>query len=57
MWIVKRSERLTPVANSSAQAASGRKAASRTRIRRQNKKFHFDRVNPPMVDLEAETPS
>ena len=57
MWIVKRSERLTPVANTSAQAASERKAISSTRIRRQNKVFQSARVMPLVVDLEAETSS
>ena len=57
MWIVKRSERLTPVANTSAHAASERKAVSRTRIRRQNKQFQSARVKPLVVDLEPETSS
>ena len=57
MWIVKRSERLTPVANTSAHAASERKAVSSTRIRRQNKPFQSARVKPLVVDLEPETSS
>jgi len=56
MWIVKRAERLIPVANTSAQAASERKAVS-TRIRRQNKEFQSARVKPLVVDLEPETSS
>ena len=57
MWIVKRSELLTPVANTSAQAASERKAVSSTRIRRQNKEFQSAQVKPLVVELEEETPS
>ena len=57
MWVVKRSVLFIPVANTSAKAAIERKAVSRTRIRRQNKEFQSARVNPSVVDLEAETPS
>ena len=57
MWIVKRSERLTPVANTSAQAASERRAVSSTRIRSQNKEFQSAQVNLPVVGRGEETPS
>ena len=57
MWVVYRSEPLTPVANTSAQAASERTAVSSTRIRRQNKELQSAQVIPSMVDLKAETSS
>ena len=50
MWVVKRSVLFAPVANTSAQAASERKALSSTRIHRQNKEFQSARVNPSPVD-------
>ncbi len=51
MWVVYRSEPLTPVANTSAQAASERTAVSSTRIRRQNKELQSAQVIPSMVGL------
>lgn len=57
MWVVKRSELLAPDANTSAQAASERRAVSSTRIRRQNKEFQSARVNPSVVGRGEETPS
>ena len=57
MWIVKRFERLTPVANTNAQAASERKAVSSTRIRGQNKEFQSARVNPSVEGRGEERPS
>ena len=57
MWIVKRSMLFTPVANTSAQAASERKAVSSTGIRRQNKEFQSARVNPKVVSPGEKTPS
>ena len=57
MWVLKRSVLLTSVANTSAQAASERKAVSSTRIRRQIKELQPARENPSMVELREETPS
>jgi len=57
MWVVKRSVLFAPAANTSAQAASERKAVSSTRIRRQNKVFQSARVNPSVVGRGEETPS
>ncbi len=57
MWVVKRSELLAPDANTSAQAASERRAVSSTRIRRQNKEFQSARVNPSVVGRGEEMPS
>jgi len=57
MWVVKRSVLFTPVANTSAQAASERRAVSSTRIRRQNKEFQSARVNPSVVGPGEKKPS
>ena len=57
MWVVKRSVLLTPVANTSAQAAIESRAVSSTRIRRQNKEFQSARVNPSVVGRGEEAPS
>ncbi len=57
MWVVKRSVLFAPVANTSAQAASERRAVSSTRIRRQNKEFQSARVNPSVVGRGEEKPS
>ena len=57
MWVVKRSVLLTPVANTSAQAAIESRAVSSTRIRWQNKEFQSARVNPSVVGRGEETPS
>ena len=57
MWVVKRSVLFAPVANTSAQAASERKAVSSTRIRRQNKKLQSAWVNPLVVGRGEEMPS
>ncbi len=57
MWVVYRSEPLTPVANTSAQAASERTAVSSTRIRRQNKELQSAQVNPSVVGRGEEMPS
>ena len=56
MWIVKRSVLFTPDANTSAQAASERKAVSSTGIRRQNKEFQSARVNPTVVNPTVVNP-
>jgi len=57
MWVVKRSVLFTPVANTSAQAASERRAVSSTRIRGQNREFQSARVNPTVVGRGEEMPS
>ena len=57
MWIVKRSVLFAPVANTSAQDASERRAVSSTRIRRQNKELQSARVNPSVVGRGEEMPS
>ena len=57
MWVVKRSVLLTPVANTSAQAASERRAVSSTRIRRENKEFQSARMNASVVGRGEEMPS
>ena len=57
MWVVKRSVLFAPVANTSAQAASERKAVSSTRIRKQNKEFQSARVKPLVVGRGKEIPS
>ena len=57
MWVVKLSALFTPVANTSAQAASESRAVSSTRIRRQNKGFQSVRVNPSVVGRGEEMPS
>ena len=51
MWIVKRSVLFAPVANTSAQDASERRAVSNTRIRRQNNELQSAQVIPSMVGL------
>ena len=57
MWVVKRSVLFTPVANTSAKAASERRAISSTRIRSQNKEFQSARVNASVVGRGEEMPS
>ena len=57
MWVVKRSVLFAPVANTSAQAASERRAVSSTRIRSQNKEFQSARVNQSVVGRGEEMPS
>ena len=57
MWVVKRSVLLTPVANTSEQAASESRTMSSTRIRGQNKEFQAARVNPSVLGRGEETPS
>ncbi len=56
MWVVKRSVLFTPVANTSAQAESERKALSSTRIRRQNKELQSARVKPLVVGRRDKKP-
>ena len=57
MWVVKRSVLFAPVANTSAQAASERRAVSSTRIRSQHKDFQSARVNPSVVGRGEEMSS
>ena len=57
MWVVKRSVLFTPVANTSAQAASESRAMSSARIRNQNKEFQSVRVNPTVVSPGEKMPS
>lgn len=57
MWIVKRSVLFAPVANTSAQAASEKRAASSTRIRRQDKEFQSARASQSVVGRGEEMPS
>ncbi len=56
MWVVKRSVLFAPVVNTTAQAASERKAVSSTRMRKQNKEFQSARVKPLVVGRGEETP-
>ena len=57
MWVVKRSVLFAPVASTNAQAASERRAVSRTRIRRQNKEFKSARTNLSVVAPGEKKPS
>jgi len=57
MWVVKRSVLFAPVASTNAQAASERRAVSRTRIRRQNKEFKSARTNLSVVGPGEKKPS
>ena len=57
MWVVKLSALFTPVANTSAQAASESRAMSSARIRSQNKEFKSARVNQSVVGRGEEMPS
>jgi hypothetical protein len=57
MWVVKRSVLFAPVANTSAQAASERRAVSKTRIRRQVKEFQSARANLSVVGPGEKMPS
>lgn len=57
MWVVKRSVLFIPVANTSAQTASEKRAVSSTRICMQNKELESARVNPSVMGHGEKTPS
>lgn len=57
MWVVKRSVFFAPVTNTSAQAASERRAVSSTRIHRQDKEFQSARASQSVVGRGEEMPS